>query len=200
MRHSSHTSRWIYLRNVYRKKSKTAKDDNEALAETASSVEVSDGPTISTGLSYAILTLPIVLILLNTVTNLVAADTGLATIISLIGDKNVALFISVLVAVIVLPKYIKESNHSLYSQALGTAGSILLITGAGGGFGAVINESGIGDYLIQTMQNWSIPVILLAFIFSQILRASLGPQPLHLLRHLVLSVQWYLNWVSPLFL
>ncbi|WP_327291353.1 GntP family permease [Salimicrobium flavidum] len=131
-------------------------------------------PKISTGLSYAILLLPIVLILLNTVTDLLAEGTGFATAIGFIGDKNVALFISVMVAVIVLPKYVTETNQSLYSQAISTAGSILLITGAGGGFGAIINESGIGDHLIHTMQNWSIPVILLAFIFSQILRASLG--------------------------
>ncbi|MCA1020559.1 GntP family permease [Halobacillus litoralis] len=149
-------------------------DPEQGLAETAAAVEEVEGPTISTGLSYAILTLPIVLILLNTITDLVAGGTGLATVFGFIGDKNVALFISVIVAVIVLPKYIKESNQTLYSQAINTAGSILLITGAGGGFGAVINESGIGDHLIQTMQNWSIPVILLAFIFSQILRASLG--------------------------
>ncbi|USG66618.1 GntP family permease [Brevibacillus ruminantium] len=38
----------------------------------------------------------------------------------------------------------------------------------------MVNKSGIGNYLNETMQSWTIPVLLLAFLFSQILRASLG--------------------------
>ncbi|WP_203248206.1 GntP family permease [Sporosarcina beigongshangi] len=129
---------------------------------------------ISTGLSFAILGLPIVLILLNTVTKLYLPEGPLSNVLGFIGDKNVALFISVIVAIIVLRPYISVPYSQLYDEALNSAGMILLVTGAGGAFGAVINQSGIGDYLISTMQGWSIPVFLLAFIFSQILRASLG--------------------------
>lgn len=129
---------------------------------------------ISTGLSIGILILPIILILSNTVSQLVIADSGLATFFGFIGDKNVALFISVMVAIVLLQPYIAAPKQTLYSDAISSAGIIILVTGAGGAYGAVINESGIGDHLIVTMQSWSIPVILLAFIFSQILRASLG--------------------------
>ncbi|MHC8523385.1 GntP family permease [Rossellomorea sp. H39__3] len=118
--------------------------------------------------------LPIILILANTVSQLVLPESGISTILSFVGEKNVALFISVIVGVIVLTPYISQPKSELYSEAINSAGIIILITGAGGAFGAVINESGIGQYLIDTMQNWSIPVLLLAFIFSQILRASLG--------------------------
>jgi len=54
------------------------------------------------------------------------------------------------------------------------AGGILLVTGAGGAFGAVINASGMGEYLLEMMTGFNIHVLLLAFIFTQILRASLG--------------------------
>ncbi|MBS4205373.1 GntP family permease [Lederbergia citrea] len=129
---------------------------------------------ISTGLSFFMLGLPIILILLNTVTKLWITEGPLSNILGFIGDKNVALFISVIVALIVLRPYIKVPYSELYNEAINSAGMIILVTGAGGAFGAVINQSGIGDYLISTMQGWSIPVFLLAFIFSQILRASLG--------------------------
>ncbi|TDL32927.1 GntP family permease [Jeotgalibacillus sp. S-D1] len=129
---------------------------------------------ISTGLSFAMLALPILLILVNTVSKLFITEGVFATTLAFIGDKNVALFISVIVAVFVLNPYINKSKQELYTEAINSAGLIILVTGAGGAFGAVINESGIGDHLITTMQNWSIPVLLLAFIFSQILRASLG--------------------------
>ncbi|MFS0727180.1 GntP family permease [Paenibacillus sp. 1P07SE] len=129
---------------------------------------------ISTALSFGVLALPILLILANTVSKMLFPDTAVAALFGFVGDKNIALLISVLVAILVLRPYIKESNSTLYKEAIASAGMIVLITGAGGAFGAVINKSGIGDYLIGTMQSWSIPVLLLAFIFSQILRASLG--------------------------
>lgn len=129
---------------------------------------------ISTGLSYGILALPILLILSNTVSKLIVPDSSAATFFGFIGDKNVALFISVVVALIALRPYISDTTQNMYSTAISSAGMIILVTGAGGAYGAVINQSGIGDHLISTMQSWSIPIILLAFIFSQILRASLG--------------------------
>lgn len=129
---------------------------------------------ISTGLSFFMLALPIVLILANTVSQLLVPDTTISSVLGFVGEKNVALFISVIAAIVLLAPYISIPNDRLYSEAINSAGIIILITGAGGAFGAVINKSGIGDYLIATMQSWSIPVLLLAFIFSQILRASLG--------------------------
>ncbi|SDH85247.1 gluconate:H+ symporter, GntP family [Alteribacillus persepolensis] len=130
---------------------------------------------ISTGLSFFLLALPIALILLNTISGLwIAEGSTAASILGFIGDKNVALLISVLTAIVVLRPYISTPYSQLYSEAISSGGMIILVTGAGGAFGAVINESGIGDYLVETMQSWSIPVVLLVFIFSQILRASLG--------------------------
>jgi len=145
------------------------------MEETASEVKKDSArKEISTAMSFGMLLLPIVLILANTVSSMIVPGTAIETFFKFVGDKNIALLISVLVAVIFLRPYISDSYDSLYNEAISTAGMILLITGAGGAFGAVINKSGIGDYLITTMQSWSIPVLLLAFIFSQILRASLG--------------------------
>ncbi|QUW21451.1 GntP family permease [Sporosarcina sp. Marseille-Q4063] len=136
--------------------------------------ETKTGKEISTGLSLFLLALPIGLILLNTVTKLWLPAGPLTTLLGFIGDKNVALFISVVVGLIVLRPYIQVPYSKLYDEAMNSAGMIILVTGAGGAFGAVISQSGIGDYLVATMQSWSMPVLLLAFIFSQILRASLG--------------------------
>ncbi|WP_156856353.1 GntP family permease [Oceanobacillus sp. AG] len=129
---------------------------------------------ISTGLSFFMLGLPIILIVGNTVTQMIAPGSFFGTMFSFVGDKNVALFISVIVAIIVLKPYISKGYDQMFNEAVDSAGAILLITGAGGAFGAVINESGIGDHLIGVMQGWSIHIFLLAFIFTQILRASLG--------------------------
>src|SRR5699024_8797646 len=129
---------------------------------------------ISTSLSFFLLALPIMLILLNTITDLWLGDGLLSDILGFVGDKNVALLISVIVALFVIHPYISTPYKKLYDEAINSAGMIILVTGAGGAFGAIIKESGIGDHLIATMQGWSIPILLLVFIFSQILRASLG--------------------------
>lgn len=148
--------------------------DIEEVEEEISVETTKTGKEISTGLSLALLALPIGLILLNTVTKLWLPEGQLTTVLGFIGDKNVALFISVVVALIVLRPYIQVPYSKLYDEAMNSAGMIILVTGAGGAFGAVISQSGIGDYLVTTMQSWSMPVLLLAFVFSQILRASLG--------------------------
>ncbi|MCZ2258544.1 GntP family permease [Sporosarcina sp. G11-34] len=148
--------------------------DVEGMEEELPVEPTKTGKEISTGLSLALLALPIGLILLNTVTKLWLPEGQLTTVLGFIGDKNVALFISVVVALIVLRPYIQVPYSKLYDEAMNSAGMIMLVTGAGGAFGAVISKSGIGDHLVITMQSWSMPVLLLAFVFSQILRASLG--------------------------
>lgn len=129
---------------------------------------------ISYSLSFGLLLLPIVLILGNTISQLLLPDSPVSTVFSFIGDKNVALLISVITALIVLKPYISESYDDQFKQSMADAGGILLVTGAGGAFGAVINASGMGEYLIEMMTGFNIHVLLLAFIFTQILRASLG--------------------------
>lgn len=161
---------FLYGKYIGKRVQSTVTVDDSAAPEEATS----NRNEISTGLSFGILILPIALILMNTISKMLFPGIGLATFFGFVGDKNIALLISVLAAIIVLRPYISDNYNSLYSESISTAGMIVLITGAGGAFGAVINHSGIGDYLITTMQSWSIPVLLLAFIFSQILRASLG--------------------------
>lgn len=156
------------------KRIKVVDHEEEEVEEELPVETTKPGKEISTSLSLLLLALPISLILLNTVTKLWLPEGQLTTVLGFIGDKNVALFISVVVALIVLRPYIQVPYSKLYDEAMNSAGMIILVTGAGGAFGAVISQSGIGDHLVTTMQSWSMPVLLLAFVFSQILRASLG--------------------------
>lgn len=127
------------------------------------------------GLAVGLILLPILLILAGTIASaLLPEDSALSGVCAFIGDKNVALFIGVVVAMIALRKYFKRSLEDMMAEAGAQAGMVLLITGAGGSFGAIINATGIGDYIVETMQDFNVPLILLAFILSQILRAAQG--------------------------
>ncbi|MDA7917683.1 GntP family permease [bacterium] len=60
------------------------------------------------------------------------------------------------------------------TRALGPAGIIILITGAGGVFKGMLGASGVGDALANALDGLGISVLLLAFLFSSISRIAQG--------------------------
>lgn len=126
-------------------------------------------------LALALILFPIVLILMGTIAGaLLEKETTLAMVCAFLGDKNVALFLGVVAALIMLRKYFKSDAEEMIAAAASQAGMVLLITGAGGSFGAIINATGIGDYIVATMHDFNVPLIILGFVLSQILRAAQG--------------------------
>lgn len=126
-------------------------------------------------LAVGLILFPIILILIGTIAGtLLEKGSPLASVCAFIGDKNVALFLGVVVALLALRKYFKTSAEEMITNAASQAGMVLLITGAGGSFGSIINATGIGDYIVATMHDFNVPLILLGFILSQILRAAQG--------------------------
>ena len=97
-----------------------------------------------------------------------------AKFFAFIGDKNIAMLIGVLTAMVVLKKYIAKPMSEVVAEALASAGVILLITGAGGSFGQIINASGIGNYIVKSLSGMNMSLIVLGFVLSQILRAAQG--------------------------
>ncbi|GGU94829.1 hypothetical protein GCM10010182_08810 [Actinomadura cremea] len=51
---------------------------------------------------------------------------------------------------------------------------VLLVTGAGGVFGAVLENTGAGEALADLLGETSLPVIVLAFLIATALRVALG--------------------------
>lgn len=129
----------------------------------------------SFGLSMFTLLFPICIILLSNVLKAVLPeDSMIVSVASFLGDKNIALLIGSVVAFALLHTYFEKSFSQVVVEAADSAGLILLITGAGGAFGSVINASGIGDFLVATMSNLSIPAVVLGFVLSALLRVSQG--------------------------
>lgn len=165
---------YFYARWIGRNAQPYSADADAAGEVAAASETTAAAPSPSAFLSYSLLALPIVLILLNTIFGVTAKGSSLAVFFGFIGEKNVALFLSVIVAGLALAPYFSETRSAIYSRAMKSAGLIILITGAGGSFGSVIQNSGIGKYLVDTMTGWHMPILLLAFLFSQILRIAQG--------------------------
>lgn len=136
----------------------------------------------SFGTVLAMLLLPLLLISLGTVLDTlitakaVAEDAGWAAFLRLLGNTPVALMITVLVAIVVLGRPHKSLAQvtKLLDSSLGPVCSIILITGAGGMFGGVLELSGIGDALSGSLADLGLPLILQAFIIATLLRVAQG--------------------------
>jgi len=114
---------------------------------------------------------PILLIVLRSLVKAVAGMNGaLVDFILFIGEPFIALLIGVFLALLLPKKLEKEmlSTTGWIGKSLSDAASIILITGAGGIFGKVLQNSGIADVLggILVRLNLSIwlPFILAAAI------------------------------------
>ncbi len=94
-----------------------------------------------------------------------------------LGHPVIALLLSTLLALHFLGTRRGVSRDTLVlisTNALGPAGIIILITGAGGVFKGVLKETGITDALVEAFGNSGIPVLVLAYIFATLVRVAQG--------------------------
>ena len=63
---------------------------------------------------------------------------------------------------------------TIIDQALGPICTIILITGAGGMFGGVLELSGIGEALTTSLGGLGVPLLLQAFLIATALRVAQG--------------------------
>lgn len=93
------------------------------------------------------------------------------------GDKNLALVISAAVALGVLMgqrrKTREELNQAIQS-ALACGGLIILITAAGGAFGGVLQQTGIGERISELARAYHIGILPLAFLVTALIRTAQG--------------------------
>lgn len=165
----------LYSRFLEKQALKNGKADDYADAEDATAAVDDEKSYPSMALSLFVLLFPLVLILVGSIASLLLPKGSLAKpYFAFFGDKNIALFLGVIVGFLALRKYFKKSTNQIISEAVLAAGVIFLITGAGGGFGSVINASGIGKYLVASLQHINISLIILGFLLSQLLRAAQG--------------------------
>ncbi|CEI72531.1 MULTISPECIES: GntP family permease [Romboutsia] len=125
--------------------------------------------------SLSILLVPIMLILLGSFVPLALGDNNsVVPLVKFLGDKNVAMLIGVIYAALISKPYITRSISDIMNDAADQIGLILLITGAGGAFGKVLQATGIADYIAGSLSQFSIPILLLCFLISQIIRCAQG--------------------------
>ena len=127
------------------------------------------------GKALSILLVPIILILLGSFVPLaVGEDAAITPIVKFLGDKNFAMMAGVIYATLISRKYLRQSITDIMTEAADQVGLILLITGAGGAFGKILQATGIADYVAGSLSQFSIPILVLCFLIAQIIRCAQG--------------------------
>jgi len=123
--------------------------------------------------------LPIILIVLRSVSELPAhpfGRSGAAIFISFIGQPVVALLIGVFLAFLLPKKLTSEmlSTTGWLGEAVISAAGIIIITGCGGAFGKVLQNSQISDVIAENLGRASGLNIWLPFIIAAALKTAQG--------------------------
>ena len=125
-----------------------------------------------------LIVVPIVLIVLGTLSHtLLAEGSLLRSVMTVIGTPPIALLIALGLAAWLLGVrrgWSKDKLEALTGRAIPTSASVILVAGAGGAFGKVLVESGVGKALAVTLETLHLPLVPAAFILSLALRASQG--------------------------
>lgn len=131
------------------------------------------------GASIAPVVLPLLLIAASSCLGLFhfSLPPGLVQSVKFIGDKNIALLIGAAIAMTVMVRQKKLSREAVgksLGSVLETTGVIILIVSAGGAYGAMIKNAGVGDAMRTIAGEHAINYVLLAWVSSAALRAAQG--------------------------
>lgn len=137
---------------------------------------VMDGKELpSAAESFGPILLPIILILIATVTSALKMTTGFMAVFQFLGSPIVAVGIGLLLAILTLGRrFDRKGVLSEMEKGMASAGIIMLVTGGGGALGQIIKDSGLGTYMAENLAKTAIPIIVLPFIIATIMRAIQG--------------------------
>jgi len=130
------------------------------------------------GMIIFLIATPIALILLGTVGTLVIDKNDFwYGVAAFVGNPVFALLVAVALSFFLLAvrrQWSLVETGEIFEGALPPIASILMVVAAGGVFGSVLQVSGIGKALSESLDTLGVPLLLLGFIISLALRAAQG--------------------------
>jgi Gnt-I system high-affinity gluconate transporter len=135
-----------------------------------------DMPSFSTSLLTALV--PVFLMAIASITKLTfPPDATVNVIFSFIGHPDMALFISVGIAIFTfglnrgksMTEVMKTVEQSVIAIAM-----ILLVVGGGGAFKQILVDSGVGKYIASIMAGSQLSPLVLAWLIASVIRVAVG--------------------------
>lgn len=130
------------------------------------------------GLTLITILLPVVLMILGSWADSIAAPgTGVNEALRLIGNDDLALFTGVLFSFITLGTlrgFSRDTILRFTNDCLAPTATITLLVGAGGGFGRVLQDSGVSHAIITIAVQMHVPLLLMAWLLAAWMRLATG--------------------------
>ena len=130
------------------------------------------GPTLFTVL------LPVVLMLVGSTAGEALGSNGkLVQTLRLLGNDDVALLVGTLVSFYTLGRlrgFARETILRFSRECLAPTALITLLVGAGGGFGRVLQDSGVSHAIVGVALGSHVPLLLLAWLLAALMRLATG--------------------------
>lgn len=120
----------------------------------------------------------IILITADSVVDVVVSDRStVVDVLSFLGDPNIALTIAAILSILTLFRFQADSLEQMGDDlltAIKDGGNIIAITAAGGAFGVTLGATGVGDFLVNTMDGIGVGPLLTAWLIAAVLIVSTG--------------------------
>ncbi|MGV3585897.1 MAG: GntP family permease [Adhaeribacter sp.] len=127
--------------------------------------------------SLAPILVPILLISLASITNILAISPAIAAALNFLGSPLIALLFGVGLSIFLLPQWNAGAFSGWVSEGILQAGPILILTGAGGAFGALLKATPVaalvGQWLSSNAASGSF-LLIISFIIAALLKTSQG--------------------------
>lgn len=176
----------LYAKYIGKKQYKVPSEDGESYLtsedlgsiahdEVAATLIGSEEVLPSALMSFMPIFVPIILILMKTVTTQMSLEGGFIEVINFLGAPVIAVGLGLIIAIYGLGKnQDKREITNTMEKGIKSAGVIMLVTGAGGALGMIIRDSGAGDYIAGLIANTALPAVIIPFAISSIVRLIQG--------------------------
>jgi gluconate:H+ symporter, GntP family len=130
------------------------------------------------GISLATILLPVLLMLIGSWANLVTRTGSTANrALHLLGSADIALLVAVLVSFVTLGKmrgFNRETILKFTNECLAPTANITLVIGAGGGFGRILQDSGVSQTIVAVALHAHVSLLLLGWLVAALIRLATG--------------------------
>jgi GntP family gluconate:H+ symporter len=156
-------------------RARSKKINNSLISENKEKqVSVQDLP--SAFMSFLPVVVPLLLIVVKSIMTLIfksEVNYICKGFVSFVGEPVIALLIGVILSLFLIKKFNKIIFNGFLEEAIEKAGPILIITAAGGAFGAVIRATGFGEHTGTLFQTTGLGIFL-PFLIAAMLKTAQG--------------------------
>jgi GntP family gluconate:H+ symporter len=130
------------------------------------------------GLTLLTILVPVLLMLIGSWADALFAPGSFMNVgLHLVGNDDIALLIGVLFSFYTLGRlrgFTRETILRFTNECLAPTATITLLVGAGGGFGRILQDSGVSQAIIVVAMHSHIPLLFLAWLLAALMRLATG--------------------------